>query len=105
MTRTTAAIIMHLHPLQLLQYVLVAQSCPTLWDPWTIACQAPLVMAFSSKSTGVGCYFLLLVYTALNMTRASTLSEILLPHLFYRKQLLEASFGQGEDQTYSCGGF
>ena len=26
---------------------------------WTVACQAPLSMEFSSKSTAVGCYFLL----------------------------------------------
>ena len=24
----------------------VAQSCPTLCDPWTVACQAPLSMEF-----------------------------------------------------------
>ena len=27
--------------------------------PWTVACQAPLSMGFSGKSTGVGCHFLL----------------------------------------------
>ena len=27
--------------------------------PWTVACKAPLSMGFSSKNTGVGCYFLL----------------------------------------------
>ena len=26
--------------------VLVAQSCLTLWTPWTVACQAPLCMGF-----------------------------------------------------------
>ena len=27
--------------------------------PWTVACQDPLSVGFSSKNTGVGCYFLL----------------------------------------------
>ena len=27
----------------------VAQSCPTLCDPWTVACQAPLSMEFSRQ--------------------------------------------------------
>ena len=27
--------------------------------PWTVACQAPLSMRFSSKNTGVDCHFLL----------------------------------------------
>ena len=35
---------------------LVTQSCPTLATPWTVACQAPLSMGFSSKNTGVGCH-------------------------------------------------
>ena len=30
-------------------YVLAAQSCPTLWDPMYIACQAPLSMGFSRQ--------------------------------------------------------
>ena len=29
--------------------VLVAQSCPTLCDTWTVACQAPLSMGFSRQ--------------------------------------------------------
>ena len=29
--------------------VLVAQSCLTLWTPWTVACQAPLSMGFSRQ--------------------------------------------------------
>ena len=28
---------------------LVAQSCPTLATPWTVACQAPLPMGFSRQ--------------------------------------------------------
>ena len=39
--------------------VLVAQLCPTLCDPWTVAHQAPLSMKCSGKNTGVGCRFLL----------------------------------------------
>ena len=27
--------------------VLAAQSSPSLWDPWTVACQAPLSVGFS----------------------------------------------------------
>ena len=29
--------------------VLVAQSCPTLYSPWTVACQTPLSMGFSRQ--------------------------------------------------------
>ena len=39
--------------------VLVAQSCPTLATPWTVAPQVPLSIEFSSKNTGVGCHSLL----------------------------------------------
>ena len=38
---------------------LVAKSCPTLGNPWIVACQAPLSMGFSGENTGVGCHFLL----------------------------------------------
>ena len=39
---------------------LVAQSCPTLWDPWTVAHQAPPSLGFSrQENSGVGCHFLL----------------------------------------------
>ena len=37
----------------------VAQSCPTLCDPWTVAYQAPLSVGFPGNNTGVGCHFLL----------------------------------------------
>ena len=36
----------------------VSQWCLTHWDPWTIACQAPLSMKFS-KNTGVASYSVL----------------------------------------------
>ena len=36
-----------------------AQSCPTLCDPWIVACQPPLFTEFPRKNTGVGCHFLL----------------------------------------------
>ena len=29
--------------------VLVTQSCPTLWTPWAVACQAPLFMEFCRR--------------------------------------------------------
>ena len=29
--------------------VLAVQSCPTLWDAWTVACQAPWSMEFSRQ--------------------------------------------------------
>ena len=37
--------------------VLVTQSCPTLCDPWTVACQAPLSMEFSRQEywSGLPC--------------------------------------------------
>ena len=38
---------------------LVDMSCPTLANPWIVACQAPLSMGFSGENTGVGCHFLL----------------------------------------------
>ena len=36
---------------------LVAQSCPTLTTPWTVACQAPLSMEFSRKGYWSGLPF------------------------------------------------
>ena len=36
----------------------VAQSCPTLCEPMTVAHQAPPSMDSPSKNTGVGCHFL-----------------------------------------------
>ena len=38
---------------------LVTKPCPTLVTLWTVACQAPLSMEFSSKNIGVGCHSLL----------------------------------------------
>ena len=38
---------------------LVSKLYPTLAIPWTVACQAPLSVGFSSKNIGVGCHFLL----------------------------------------------
>ena len=38
---------------------LPAQSFRLLAAPWTVACQAPLSMGFSGKTTGVGCHALL----------------------------------------------
>ena len=37
----------------------VTKPCLTLWDPWTVAHQAPLSMDSSGKNTGVGCHALL----------------------------------------------
>ena len=37
----------------------VAKLCPTCATPWTVACQAPLLMNSPGKNTGVGCHFLL----------------------------------------------
>ena len=34
------------------------QLCPALYDPWTVAHQAPLTMGFFRKNTGVGCHVL-----------------------------------------------
>ena len=40
--------------------VLTVQSCPTLWDAWTVACQAPWSMEFSRQEywSGLPCPFL-----------------------------------------------
>ena len=37
---------------------LVAKSCPTLVNPWTVACQAPLSMGFSRQGYWSGLPFL-----------------------------------------------
>ena len=38
---------------------LVAKSFPTLATPWTLACQAPLLVRFSRQESGMGCHFFL----------------------------------------------
>ena len=38
---------------------LVAKSCLTLATPWTLACQAPLLVGFSKQESGMGCHFFL----------------------------------------------
>ena len=38
---------------------LVAKSCLTLCDPWTVAYQTPRPWDFPGKNAGVGCRFLL----------------------------------------------
>ena len=44
--------------------------------PWTVAYQAPLSMGFSSKSTGVGCHFLLQgIFPTRDQTRVSSISD------------------------------
>ena len=35
----------------------VAQSCPTLCNPWTVAHQAPVSMEFSGKNTRASCQY------------------------------------------------
>ena len=38
--------------------MLVTQLCPTLGDPWTVACQVPLSMGFSRQEwSGLSCPF------------------------------------------------
>ena len=37
--------------------VLVAQSCPTLCDPWTVSCQAPLSVELSRQESWSGLPF------------------------------------------------
>ena len=37
--------------------MLVTQSCPTLCDPWSVACQAPLSMEFSRQEYWSGLPF------------------------------------------------
>ena len=38
---------------------LVANWCTALAALWIVACQPPLTMGFSGKTTGMGCHFLL----------------------------------------------
>ena len=38
---------------------LVAQSCLTICDPWTVSTRLPCPWDFPDKNTGVGCHFLL----------------------------------------------
>ena len=37
--------------------VIIARSCPTVCDPWTVACQAPLSMEFSRQEYWSGLPF------------------------------------------------
>ena len=53
------------------------QSCPTLCDPRTIACQAPLFMDSSGKNTGLGCHTLL---QGIFLTQESNTNLLLLLH-------------------------
>ena len=39
--------------------VVYLPSKPTLVTPWTVACQAPLLMDFPGKNTAMSCIFLL----------------------------------------------
>ena len=41
---------------------LVTQSCPTLWDPWTVAHQAPLSMEVSRQKYWRGLPLYMLIY-------------------------------------------
>ena len=52
-------ILYHLYLSGRLRKCLVAQPCPTLCNPRTVACQAPLSWDSPGKNTGVGCHFLL----------------------------------------------
>ena len=42
---------------------LVAESCPTLATPWTVACQAPLSVGFSRQEYWSGLPFPSAMYT------------------------------------------
>ena len=52
---------------------LVAQLCPTLCDPWTVAFQASLSMEFSKQNTGVGCHRFTHDRSMIRVTRMSIL--------------------------------
>ena len=72
---------------------LVAQSCPTLCDPWTVACQAPLFMGDSpGKNTGVGFHVLL---QGIFPTQESNLA------LLHCRQILYCPSSQGSPK--GCG--
>ena len=65
---------------------LVTQSCPTLWDPMDCQLPAPLFMEISRQGrTGMGCHFLLQVFT----TRGSN------PGLLHCRQILYQLSHQG----------
>ena len=57
----------------------VAQSCPTLVTPQTVAYQAPCPWDFPGKSTGVGCHCL---FQGIFLTKASN------PGLHHCRQML-----------------
>ena len=57
--------------------------------PWTVACQAPLSMEFSSKNTGVGCHSLL---QAIFLTQGSNKCHL---RLLYCRRTLYCLSHQG----------
>ena len=66
------------------------KSLSRVWlfaTPWTIAYQAPLSMGFSSKSTGVGCHFLL---QGIVPTQGSNLGLLHCRQVLYRWAIREA---------------
>ena len=58
-----------------------AQSCPALWNSWTITHQTPFPWNFPGKNTGVGCHFLL---QGILPTEGSNLHFLGLLHRFGR---------------------
>ena len=59
----------------------VAQSCPTLCDPYTVACQAPPSMGFSSQEYWGGLPFPSpgdLLYSGIKLTSPSLQADSLL---------------------------
>ena len=59
--------------------------------PWTVACQAPLSMGFSSENTGVGCRFLL---QGIFLTQESS------PRLLLGRQILHHLSHQGSPEGH-----
>ena len=62
--KQTLANPIHMH---IVVVVLVAQSCLTLCDPWTVAYQAACPWNSPGKNNGVGCHFLLQGHMLINV--------------------------------------
>ena len=66
--------------------VVYSPSKPTLVTPWTVACQAPLLMDFPGKNTAMSCIFLL---------QGIFLTQELNPAFLYCRQIVYQLSHQG----------
>ena len=72
---------------------LVTKSCPTLATPWTIACQAPLSMAFSRQEYWSGLLFPSpsTIYIIVNKKLVNKLWKLIKWHTMWSLKLRESS--------------